>query len=98
MNVAVTTVVPPKYLINYSSIGSKNCVFAITFCLVILSVAGIPPLAGFFSKLFVLISLIGSEYYTIGLIVIFFSTISCFYYIRFVKILFFAEKNCKNDI
>jgi NADH-quinone oxidoreductase subunit N len=98
MNAAVTTTVPPKYLINYSSIGSKNYIFAITFCLVILSVAGIPPLAGFFSKLFVLISVIGSQYYSVALITIFFSSISCFYYIRLVKILFFAEKNCKNDI
>jgi NADH-quinone oxidoreductase subunit N len=98
MNAAVATKIPAKYLINYSSIGSKNYIFAITFCLVILSVAGIPPLAGFFSKLFVLISLIGSQYYSVALIVIIFSTISCFYYIRLVKILFFAEKTFKNDI
>jgi NADH-quinone oxidoreductase subunit N len=98
MNVAVTTTIPPKYLINFSGIGSKNYIFAITFCLVILSVAGIPPLAGFFSKLFVLISVIGSHYYSVAVITIIFSAISCFYYIRLVKILFFAEKNCKNDL
>jgi NADH-quinone oxidoreductase subunit N len=89
--------VQPKYLINFSGIGSRNQIFAATFGLTILAIAGIPPLAGFFSKFFILVSVIGAEYYFIALTIIFFSSIACFYYIRMVKILFFV-KNSKNTL
>jgi NADH-quinone oxidoreductase subunit N len=97
INSASSVTTQPKYLINFSGIGSKNHIFAITFALTILAVAGIPPLAGFFSKLFILISVVGAEYYFTALVVIFFSSIACFYYIRLVKIMFFV-KNSKNSL
>jgi NADH-quinone oxidoreductase subunit N len=97
INASVGTAVQPKYLINMSSIGSKNHIFAVSFCLIILAIAGIPPLAGFFSKFFILLSLIGAKYYFISLIVILFSSIACFYYIRLVKIVFFVKES-KNSM
>jgi len=53
--------------------------------------AGIPPLAGFISKLFILFSLIKSSFYLSAIIVILMSIISCFYYIRLIKIIFFDK-------
>jgi NADH-quinone oxidoreductase subunit N len=97
INTAVATTTSPKYMINFSGIGYKNYIFATTFGLTILAIAGIPPLAGFFSKLFILISTIGAEYYFTTLVVILFSSISCYYYIRLVKILFFI-KGQKNEL
>ena len=97
INASVVTTIQPKYLINLSAIGSKNHIFAVSFCLTILAIAGIPPLAGFFSKFFILLALIGSKYYFVSLIVIFFSSIACFYYIRLVKIIFFVKQS-KNSI
>ncbi len=97
INASVVTIIQPKYLINLSAIGSKNHIFAVSFCLTILAIAGIPPLAGFFSKFFILLALIGSKYYFVSLIVIFFSSIACFYYIRLVKIIFFVKQS-KNSI
>jgi NADH-quinone oxidoreductase subunit N len=97
INIASAVLVQPKYLINLSGIGYRNYIFASTFGLIILAIAGIPPLAGFFSKFFILLSVIGSEYYFISLTVIFFSSIACFYYIRLVKIMFFL-KDSKNSI
>jgi NADH-quinone oxidoreductase subunit N len=97
INISANSVIQPKYLINLAAIGSKNHMFAVTFCLIILAIAGIPPLAGFFSKFFILLALIGAKYYFAGLIVIFFSSIACFYYIRLVKIIFFI-KDSKNSL
>jgi NADH-quinone oxidoreductase subunit N len=57
--------------------------------------AGIPPLVGFFSKLLVLISLIKSDYIFATIIIVIFSGIACFYYIRLIKTFFF-NKNKKN--
>lgn len=98
INLSISNPIQPKYLINISSIGSKNHIFAVTFALIILAVAGIPPLAGFFSKFFILLSLIGGKFYFVSLIVIFFSSIACFYYIRLVKIMFFYQRREKFNL
>jgi len=95
INISTIASVQPKYLINMASIGSRNSFFSAIFCLIILAIAGIPPLAGFFSKFFILLSLIGAKFYFTSLLVIFLSSIACFYYIRLVKIVFFV-KDSKN--
>lgn len=92
----VTTNNYPKYLINWTSLCLKNYIYAITFTFILFSIAGVPPLAGFFSKFFVLFSVIAQEYYLIGVFVIVLSSIACFYYIRLIKIFFFS-KTGKND-
>jgi len=92
-----STSIQPKYIINLAAIGSKNYIFSVAFGLNILATAGIPPLAGFFSKFFILLSVIASKYYFTALVIILFSSIACFYYIRVIKIMFFL-KNSKNTI
>lgn len=56
------------------------------------SMAGVPPLAGFFSKFYILIALIRAEMYFFSVIVVIISAISCAYYIRFVRNMFFSER------
>jgi NADH-quinone oxidoreductase subunit N len=96
INVSGSTRIQPKYIVNFSGIGYKNPIFAATFGLTILAIAGIPPLAGFFSKFLVILSVIGSHYYATSLIIIFFSSIACFYYIRIIKIMFFVNTTKNN--
>jgi NADH:ubiquinone oxidoreductase subunit 2 (subunit N) len=86
----------PKYLANLTSLGLKNYLFAISFALILFSIAGIPPLAGFFSKFFVLFTIVAQEYYVTSLIIILISSVACFYYIRLIKIFFFV-KSSKNS-
>jgi NADH-quinone oxidoreductase subunit N len=86
----------PKYLINWTSFGLKNYFAALTFTMVMFSIAGIPPLAGFFSKFFVLLAAITNNYLITSFIVIIISSIACFYYIRLIKIFFFSA-NSKNS-
>jgi NADH-quinone oxidoreductase subunit N len=69
----------------------KNSIFTIAFAFALFSVAGIPPLAGFFSKFFVLLSVIGNGYFITAIFVIILSTIGCFYYIRLIKIFYFIN-------
>jgi len=95
INISISTKIQPKYLINLSALGTKNFIFAISFSIVILAIAGIPPLAGFFNKFLILVSVIGNQFYFISLITIGLSSIACYYYIRMVKIMFFT-KNTKN--
>ena len=83
----------PKYLINWTSIGLKNYFAALTFTMIMFSIAGIPPLAGFFSKFFVLLAAITNNYHITSFIVIIISSIACFYYIRLIKIFFFSANS-----
>jgi len=57
--------------------------------------AGIPPLCGFFSKVFVLSSLIQINENFISVLFLTVSAISTFYYLRILKIVFFENKSIK---
>jgi len=60
-------------------------VLAFTFAFVLLSIAGIPPLAGFFSKYLVLLNAVENGYYILAIIGVLTSAISTFYYLRIIK-------------
>jgi NADH-quinone oxidoreductase subunit N len=69
----------------------RNTAIALSFALLLCSVAGIPPLAGFYSKLCILVCLLIKGQVLITLIIAVFSSISCFYYIRLIKVFFFTS-------
>ena len=86
----------PAYLATWTASGLNNQVFVVTFTLVLFSIAGIPPLAGFFSKFLILLSFVSQEYYVTSLVIVIISSIACFYYIRLIKTFFFV-KGSKNS-
>jgi NADH:ubiquinone oxidoreductase subunit 2 (subunit N) len=55
--------------------------------------AGLPPFAGFFGKFLILKTLVANHYTFTTLILIFFSTVSTFYYVRMIKCLIFEDLN-----
>ncbi len=55
------------------------------------SMAGVPPLAGFWGKLYVFQAAVGSELYTLAVIGVLTSVVSCFYYLRIVKLMYFDD-------
>ena len=61
------------------------------FCFVLFSIAGIPPLLGFYSKLYIFISALKYGYYSVAIIAAIFSVIACAYYIRLIRLLYFKE-------
>lgn len=70
-----------------------NPVLSITLTICLFSMAGIPPLIGFFSKQFILYSAIQNGYYFMSIIAIIVSIISASYYLKLIKILFTEEEN-----
>lgn len=80
--------------LTYISDLSKNTdlFFSINLSIVFLSMAGIPPFAGFFPKLFIFNVLVQSGNYFLALFVLIMSVVSCVYYIRLIKILNFGGK------
>jgi len=69
----------------------NNPLAAAILSLLFLSLAGVPPLAGFFTKYSILISLIDSKMYNLAIICVLSSVVSAFYYLRLIKFLFFLK-------
>lgn len=70
-----------------------NGLWAFSFVVIFFSIGGIPPLTGFLSKAFVLLELVNSENLFHAAFLIIISSISAFYYIRIIKIMFFEPTN-----
>jgi NADH-ubiquinone oxidoreductase chain 2 len=58
---------------------------ALGFSILLFSFAGIPPFAGFYSKMFVLFSGINSGLIFFSIVILVLNIVGCFYYIRFIK-------------
>jgi len=83
----------PKFLINWSYFATQNQNLGLTFSCLIFSMAGIPPLAGFYSKLGVFSCLLFNDFVLTSAVVAIFSSIACFYYIRLIRVFFFVENS-----
>ena len=78
---------------SLAGLAKTNPVMALCLSVLMFSSAGIPPLAGFFSKFYVIKSAILSGLLPYAIIAIIFSALSAFYYLRIVKIMYFDEPN-----
>ena len=76
---------------DLTGISKQNPLLAISFLIIMFSLAGIPPLAGFFAKLYIFMSVIKSGMYTLAIVGLLSTVISAFYYLRIVKIIYFDE-------
>jgi NADH-quinone oxidoreductase subunit N len=64
---------------------------ALAMAIFMFSMAGIPPLAGFFSKLYVFLAAIESGLYVLAVVGVLSSVVGAFYYLRIVKLMYFDE-------
>jgi NADH-quinone oxidoreductase subunit N len=80
---------PLIYITEIKKIRNQP-LLAFSFIIILCSLAGFPPLAGFFGKLYLFFSAIALEYYLLSIVGVLLSVISCFYYLRLIKYLYFA--------
>jgi NADH-quinone oxidoreductase subunit N len=76
---------------SYAGLGSKNPVLAAMLAIIMFSLAGIPPLAGFFAKYYVFIAAIKSNLTWLAILGIISSVISVYFYLRIVVLMYFKE-------
>lgn len=81
-----------KDLAEFSLLFKSNKVLTFFLSIVLLSLAGFPPLIGFLAKTSIFLTALKSYYYFISFLAILCSVISTFYYLRIIKILFFENK------
>lgn len=79
------------YITELAGLSRQHPILAITLSIVLLSLAGIPPLAGFFSKYLVLVAAIENNYLVLAILAILGSVISGFYYLRIIKWIYFKD-------
>ncbi len=74
-----------------SGLAKTNLPMAFVLAMILFSMAGVPPLAGFFAKLYVFSAAIKAHFYALAVIGVLASVIAAYYYLRVVKIMFFDE-------
>ncbi len=76
---------------DLKGLGKTNPLMAFALTILMFSMAGIPPLAGFFGKYFVFLAAIKAGLYTLAVIGVLSSVVGAFYYVRIVKLMYFDE-------
>ena len=76
---------------DLAGLGKTHPLLAATLVVFMFSLAGIPPLAGFFGKLYVFLAAIESGLYLLAILGVIASVVGAFYYLRIIKIMYFDE-------
>ena len=97
-NVTVPAGSDIKYIVELKGLFFSNPLLSLSLTICLFSMAGVPPLLGFFSKQFVLYSAMQSEYYFIGIMAILLSVISASYYLKIIKVLHTKEEETKDNL
>ena len=74
-----------------SGLAQNNLGMATVLAILLFSLAGIPPLAGFFAKFYVFVAAVKEGMWALAIIGVLASVVGAYYYVRLVKIMFFDE-------
>src|SRR5215472_14295331 len=81
----------------FAGLSRTNPVLAFFFAMFLFSLAGVPPLAGFFGKFYVFLAAIKAGLFTLSVIGVLTSVVGAFYYLSIVKVMYFDEPLTKLD-
>ena len=80
-------------------LSQTNLPAAFMLALLMFSLAGIPPLAGFFAKFYVFMAAVKADMFVLAVVGVLASVVGAFYYLRIIKIMFFDEaKDAFNEM
>lgn len=79
----------PQNIEDFAGLGQRDPVIAFILSAILFSLAGIPPLAGFFAKFYVFYAAIQQGLIWLSIIGVVASVVSAFYYLRLVKVMYF---------
>ncbi len=76
---------------DLSGISKKHPLLAISLLVILFSLAGVPPLGGFFAKFYVFLAVIEKEMYALAIIGLLTTVMSAFYYLKIIKTIYFDD-------
>ncbi len=76
---------------DLSGISKKHPMLAISFLIILFSLAGVPPLGGFFAKFYVFVAVLEKEMYALAIIGLLTTVMSAFYYLKIIKTIYFDD-------
>ena len=83
---------------DLSGISKKHPILAISLLIILFSLAGIPPLGGFFAKFYVFVAVLEQEMYTLAIIGLLTTVMSAFYYLKIIKTIYFDDSIITFDL
>ena len=89
-----------KYFENIedlSGLSKNHPLLSLSLLLILFSLAGIPPLAGFFAKFYIFKSVLEQSMYFLAIVGLLSTVIAAFYYLRIIKIMYFDKEKEKYD-
>ena len=82
---------------DLSGLSKNHPILAFSFLIVLFSLAGIPPLAGFFAKFYIFTAVIKESMYFLAIVGLLSTVIAAFYYLRLIKIIYFDKEKDKYE-
>tara|TARA_B100000700_G_C14846955_1_gene762059 strand:+ start:20 stop:421 length:402 start_codon:yes stop_codon:yes gene_type:complete len=82
---------------DLSGLSKYHPVLSLSLLIILFSLAGIPPLAGFFAKFYVFKSVLEQSMYFLAIVGLLSTVVAAFYYLRLIKIMYFDEEKHKYD-
>ena len=82
---------------DLSGLSKNHPLIALSLLVVLFSLAGIPPLAGFFAKFYIFFAVINQSMYFLAIVGLLSTVIAAYYYLRIIKIIYFDKEKEKYD-
>ncbi len=82
---------------DLSGLSKNHPLLSLSLLVILFSLAGIPPLAGFFAKFYIFKSVLGQSMYSLAIIGLLSTVVAAFYYLRIIKIIYFDKEKDKFD-
>ena len=82
---------------DLSGLSKNHPILSLSLLAILFSLAGIPPLAGFFAKFYVFKAAVEQSMYFLAIVGLLSTVIAAFYYLRIIKIIYFDPEKEKYD-
>ena len=82
---------------DLSGLSKNHPLLSISLLIILFSLAGIPPLAGFFAKFYIFKSVLAQSMYFLAIVGLLSTVVAAFYYLRIIKIIYFDNEKEKYD-
>jgi NADH-quinone oxidoreductase subunit N len=87
-----------EHLDDFKGLNRRSPWFALIMLLIMVSMIGVPPMAGFYAKWWVLAALIDGGHVGLAVTGVVFSVIGAFYYLRVVRLMYFDEPDATEPL